>query len=366
MSNPRAERKGGPPDLERAFKYFVEKMLRGRSLDDAKDKEAKQGKFPDFGCFRDILLIEMKHFEADQRDRLNETYHSKVNAEEQPIFYGSRPIDFSKLSNGEEIKGAMVDKLAQTVQTHLRKANSQFRDYRSRNPRKNAVNVCVFLNSQLDEFSPEVVLHSIHRKMKASGDGPRYPYIDAVIYISEKHFQILADGRMAFAVSIYEGWGTIVAPWKDGFVNRLVEAWSHFRSGGGPIPGEYGGPGFSAIEDIPDEMARSDGWRLAYKRDPYLRGISKQRLIVYFNRCVALNSRAFIKGDWPKPPHAEIALGMQRFTEVLEEINARGMDMRAFNYSALSVEELVEVHRDLPAELVEMLSSRHKKPGEAE
>ncbi|MBK3662551.1 hypothetical protein JJE66_15005 [Bradyrhizobium diazoefficiens] len=162
-----AERHGGPPDLQTAFTQFVLKVLRGRSLDDYKDAEARLGKFPDFACFRDLILLEMKHLEAEQTDRLNEVYQSKVDQAEAPVFYGSRSIDrdLERLSNAQEIRAALSNKLSETISTVLRKANSQFRDYRARNPRKNSFSVCVLLNSQIPEFSPQVVLHSIHRKM---------------------------------------------------------------------------------------------------------------------------------------------------------------------------------------------------------
>jgi hypothetical protein len=304
----------------------------------------------------------MKHLEKDQQERLNETYQSNVKPEENPIFYGSRPMNFSRLSNGEQIKSALADKLSKTIETQLGKANKQFRDYRSRNARKNAINVCVVLNAKLDEFSPQIVMHSVHRKMKGSDGAPRFPYIDAVIYITEKHYQVLSDGRMAFAIGIYDGWGTIVDPWKDAFVKLLVDRWSNFRTGDVPVEGKFDGPQFDAVEDIPETMSRSDAWRLAYKRDPFLQRLTKQELIVYFNRCVALNSLTFIKGTWTKPSHEETARGMQRFTEVLEEINAREMDMREFSYNSLSPDDLQAVHDGLPAELVELLSSRHVKP----
>lgn len=68
------ERNGGPPDLPTAFAHFVVHHLRGRSLDDNKDEEAKLGKLPDFACSRDLVLIEMKHLEADHNERINEAY----------------------------------------------------------------------------------------------------------------------------------------------------------------------------------------------------------------------------------------------------------------------------------------------------
>ncbi|WP_027526122.1 hypothetical protein [Bradyrhizobium sp. Ec3.3] len=113
---------GGPPDLQAAFTQFVRKVLRGRSLDDQKDVEARLGKFPDFACFRDLILLEMKHLEAEQTDRLNEVYQSKVDPAEAPVFYGSRSIDkdLDKLSNVEDIRAALSNNLSQTIETVLR------------------------------------------------------------------------------------------------------------------------------------------------------------------------------------------------------------------------------------------------------
>lgn len=106
------ERHGGPPDLQAAFTQFVVKVLRGRSLDDQRDVEARLGKFPDFACFRDLILLEMKHLEAEQTDRLNEVYQSKADPAEAPVFYGSRSIDkdldkLSTTANEQRLEGTL-------------------------------------------------------------------------------------------------------------------------------------------------------------------------------------------------------------------------------------------------------------------
>jgi hypothetical protein len=128
------ERSGGPPDLPAAFAHFVVRHLRGRFLDDNKDEEAKLGKFPDFACYRDLVLIEMKHLETVQNERINETYKSRVPADEVPFYYGRRRIDLNQFSNGREIASAIISKLARSLETHLSRANNQFEDYRKRNP----------------------------------------------------------------------------------------------------------------------------------------------------------------------------------------------------------------------------------------
>jgi len=291
----------------------------------------------------------------DTNERVNDTYTNKVLPDEEPVFYGTRRVDFDKLSNGEEIRSAILNKLTQTIETQLRKANRQFGEYRVRNPRKNSLSVCLLLNSQIDEFSPDVVVHSLHRKMKPTDDGVRFPHIDAVIYISEKHFQQLPDGRIAFAIIAVIGVPAIEHRWKAELVDLVTQKWSEFRTGAGPVSGRS--DQFESVDDIPDTMRRHEARKLAYERNPYLRTKTHQQLKVYFQRCVALNSLAFIKGSWPKPNQEETGHRMRLFTDALNEINCRKLDMRQFDPRTLSREERLEVYAGLPEELVEMLTN---------
>jgi hypothetical protein len=349
------ERRGGPPDLQKAFEHFVVRHLKGRLLDDRKDEEAKLGKFPDFACFRDLVLIEMKHLESGQNDRVNDTYRNKVIPEEEPIFYGTRRIDLDKLSNGDDIRSAILNKLTRTVETHLNKANQQFGEYRARNRRKNSVSVCLLLNSRIDEFSPDVVMHAVHRKIKPTEAGLRFPHIDAVIYISEKHYQRLADGRVAFAIVTVIGVPAIEQSWKMGLVDLVSQKWSQFRTSAAPVAGHP--DQFNSVDDIPESMSRHEAWKLAYKHNPYLRTLSDQQLKLHFHRCVAVNSLSFLKGKWTKPTQNQTATGIRQFDDAISEINSRGLDMRQFNPRDLSEQERQAIYTDLPAELVRLLST---------
>jgi hypothetical protein len=347
----RIERPGGPPDLQATFRQFVVRNLNGRALDDQKDEEARLGKFPDFACFRDLVLIEMKHLEADQTDRVNDTYKRRVVPEEEPLFYGSRRIDLDKLSNGADIKSAILNKLSQTLESQLRKANRQFEEYRRRNPRKNSVSIGLVLNSQIDAFSPDVVMHALHRKMKLTGEGLRFPSIDGVIYISEKHFQQLPDGRAAFAIVTLIGVPAVEEHWKMPIVDLVARRWSEFRTGASPAEGNV--KGFQSVEDIPDRMARHEIWKLAYRRNPYLRTLTERQLKLHFHRCVALNSLSFLKGGWTKPSHEETAAHLRLFDDAIGEINRRGLDMRQFDREGLSDGD--QVYAGMPEELVQIL-----------
>lgn len=126
------------------------------------------------------MLIEIKHIETEQNERINKTFKSRVRPDEQPFFYSIRRTNFSEFSNRDEIGSAVLSKLGRTIETHLSKAGDQFEDYRRRNPRKNSVSICLLLNSRIDEFSPDVVLYAVQQKLRSSGDSSslkKYPIL---------------------------------------------------------------------------------------------------------------------------------------------------------------------------------------------
>jgi hypothetical protein len=167
------ERRGGSPGLQAAFSKMVRACLNGPSLDDSKDLEASAGRFPDFACFRDLLLIEMKHLETEQSDRINQVFQANVDESEMPRFYASRDGQhiFDKISNSEEVKAAIANKLLRTIEGVLSSANEQFASYRSRHFRKNSISLCVILNSTLREFNPDLVNHALFRKIRNNKRG---------------------------------------------------------------------------------------------------------------------------------------------------------------------------------------------------
>jgi hypothetical protein len=364
----RLERSGGPPDLQMAFKILIQRHMCGRALDENHAKEGAEGQFPDFACFGDRVLIEMKHLETDQKDRVNKIFETKIQPAERPMFFGEIAAHhiIDSVSNGQAIKQEIASRLGKTIEQLLSKANAQFQSYRSRHPRKNSVNICVILNSRVQEFSPAVVVHAIHGKIKtARPDEPRFPHIDAILYFSEKHFRILPDGRAGCAVSIFELVGAENHPWKKQFIERIVDAWSRMRTGSSVV--EAADPyGFEVIQDIPDSLRRYEAWMLEYQRNPYLSALSLERLRVSFQRAVAVNSLAFVKGSWPKPSKEKIAEGLRVFQHVVEETKRRGIDLRMLDPRLLSSKEREEVYAGLPLELARLLtgndpSSKTKK-----
>jgi hypothetical protein len=353
------ERTGGPPDLPAAFAHFVVHHLRGRALDDNKDAEAKLGKFPDFACYGVLVLIEMKHLENAQNERINETYKSRVPAGEVPFYYGKRRLDLNQFSNGREIASAIISKLARTLETHLGKANDQFEEYRKRNPRKNSVSICLLLNSLIDEFSPDVVIYAVQQKLRQpSAAGLRFADIDAVLYVSEKHAQKLPDGRIAFAIAQIVCAPAIEQRWKMPIVERLLQSWSEFRTGDAAV---FGRPNqFESVVDVPPKMPHHESWKLSYRRNPYLRPLTDRQLMVHFHRCVGFS--ALLSHGSCQMPSMEEHLGYVRdFGDAIEEINHRGIDLRQLAPAGLTPQERAQAYAGLPPDLIEILSRQARE-----
>jgi len=267
-----------------------------------------------------------------------------------------------KISNAEAVNTAIFAKLSRSIEGILRKSNRQFASYRGRHPRKNTINVCVLLNSRLMEYTPEVVLRAIHSKMGGHQFGaPRFEAIDAVLYISEKHFIRLPDGRNAHLIATYEGFGVVMHGWKAPIINGIASLWSNFRTGGDPVPRD-GFPEVGMVEDIPDRMPRSDMWLLEYARNPYLKDLTTKQLHTHFWRLMALNSLTFVKGSWRKPSHEETMEVIQRFQHAIAETNRRGVDMRELDFKLLDDQQRTVVLAGLPVELVDILQGRGGSP----
>ena len=327
----RVERHGGAPDLEKEFTTFIRRRLGGTLLDESQDRHSTQGKFPDFECFRGLLVIEMKHLESDQSEKLRDVLRRGIATEDRPFFYGHWDADriLARVSNGQKIKRDAASKLARMIETDLRQADDQFGSYRQRSQRKNFVSVCTILNSKIAEFSPDVVLWAVHQKMRSLTGGlhPRFQEIDAVLYISEKHFTRLPDGRIAHPIGVFHSATILQNSWKREVVEMLVSRWTNWRTSGAPIDVALDAHPFNVVEDVPDAMKRHDYWRLEYRRNPYFKELSDPQLRCYFRECIEAFSGSSLNRKSSLPIESRMRT-IRRFTHLIEEINHRGIDLR--------------------------------------
>jgi hypothetical protein len=176
-----------------------------------------------------------------------------------------------------------------------------------------------------------------------------------VLYISEKHAQKLPDGRIAFAIAQIVCAPAIEQHWKIAIVDRITQRWSEFRTGDAAVSGHPNG--FESVIDVPPQMPRHEAWKLAYRRNPYLRSLTDRDLMVQFHRCVGF-SALLTHGSWPMPSMDEHLGYVRKFGDAIEEINHRGIDLRQFAPQGLTPEERAQAYAGLPQELVDRLSRK--------
>lgn len=353
----RFERTGGPPDLEASFKEFALYRLRGSSLDDNAPVLSAKGKFPDFECFGGLLRIEVKTLMTSQRDRINETVQNKVDPNEWPIFYGSRRVDVSSLglSNAEEITRALNSKLGRTIETILKNANKQFKDYAVISPRQNTLNVCVLLNSSLLEYDPRSTAWLIRKRMLEGGNEPRFSYIDASLFISEKH--VLKDvTEPTFVQILVEGYGVDQNLWKSELLNLILNRWSLYRTGTAAYSMEMAALRTVEIHDIPNRMTRNQKWVLDYERHPYLSNTTLDDLRRLLARTIVMFHWGFVKGNWVAPPTERSIEYFRLFSDITCEANRRALDAREWSPNTIPLSYIVmAMPPDLPQSVREDL-----------
>ncbi|MBF0192858.1 MAG: hypothetical protein HQL99_17230, partial [Magnetococcales bacterium] len=91
---------------------------------------------------------------------------------------------------------------------------------------------------------------------------------------------------------------------------------------------------FTAMQDIPSQMPRHNEWRLFYHRNPYMRCWSIEDLRDCWDEVLIITSLEFIIHSPFKPGRNVVAISMEKFTHLLEEIAFRGLTLLKFKYES--------------------------------
>ena len=112
------------------------------------------------------------------------------------MFFGSVPMEaaFKNMDDADALRRTALDRLGRTIVTHLKKANDQLARHSADYSRQNRANVMVLINEDHPEYDPQTVGWLVQREFAREDErGVRYPSIDAVLYLTERHGQV-ADG----------------------------------------------------------------------------------------------------------------------------------------------------------------------------
>lgn len=332
----RIERRGKVRPLTPRFMCFLRSALSSVALDDTQDSTQRR---PDFSCWHDLLVIEVKSLEEDATRRMSNLTEELEKREDWPTFLGEWPVDSVvhnlKEEDQESVKGKIYERIGRTIKSHLKTASKQLAAYAEDNPRTSQVRVVVLINEDWEVYHPNLVSLIIQEALaRQEEDDPKYKSIDAVLYMTERHGK--PDGNnIAHPAVILPGPVMENCPWKNSVIDFLAQRWCHWEGARyievGPDGAEDIINEFTTIEHIPDQMRRQDAWRLAYRRNPYMRSWAYEKIRDHWDDVDVISLFASMKDSPIKLSEAGITKLHEQFAHLLDEIAHRGLPMERFD-----------------------------------
>lgn len=327
----RIERTGAVTPLTPRVDRFLREALKGKSLDDLQHPSLLRA---DYSCLNGVLAIELKTLEEDASERMENLTEELRQRPDWPLFLGSAPMDsfLKNLPDEEQVRLQVIDRLGRAIVNHLKKANKQLAAHTVSFPRKNTLRVMFLINEDHEIYDPDVVAYVLHHALRRSKDGvPLYQHLDAVIFMTERRATKFGE-RLAFPVLSVEGFDVERAAWKATILDYVLRCWGEWNQN--PMfsmaPGDLR---FSTIDHIPDSAPRHERWRTDYRRNPYLRAVSKEELRDRFDEAICMTMLFGIKGAPIKLPMDGMMAATELFTHVMMEMAERAIPATDFQHS---------------------------------
>jgi hypothetical protein len=178
----------------------------------------------------------------------------------------------------------------------------------------------------------------------------RYPHIDTVIFISERH-ATAHHGQIAFPVVCVDGYSMIKDPWKDNIIEMFTKRWAKWNDAE-LHHSDLQSQKFRAVDHIPEQMKRYELWQLEYKRRPYMASFTAEQLRERLDEIICVASLRFIKDSPLKPNDNTVQWSLSSMSHVTLEMGWRGIPITQFMYDAKRL-AAAAVRLNLPRDVVD-------------
>ena len=328
----RIERTGPVQPLTPRVERFIREALSGYSLDESQGSDELRA---DYVCMRGLAVIELKTLEDDGKERVDNLVDQLRKRPDWPMFLGSAPLQ-SFIQNTDDPDGLgkrVLERIGRGITRPLQKANRQLEAHEKNFPRKSLVKVLILVNEDHETYDPHTVSYVLwHAVRREEADGqPRFTHVDAVIYFTERHATVIQN-LLTFPVTVVEGAGTYDAPWKASVMEFIQQRWIAFCG----FPESSAQPeisDFSTIDHIPLQAPRHKRWRTDYRRNPYMKSLTKEQLRDAFDEIALVSTLSFLKDPPVMMPKLKTAEAMEHFTHMMLEMADRAMPVTEFQNS---------------------------------
>jgi len=327
----RIERTGAVERLTPRVEKFLRDRLRGISLDEVHSPQLTR---IDYSCLKGLVAVELKTLEGDPSERTNNFVETLRERDDFPTFFGEVPLEaaFKNMNEPDKLRLAAMDRVGRTIVTHMKKADDQLARHSADYPRRTSLRLLLLINEDHPEYDPETVAWIVRREFaRTTEHGPRYSNIDAVLFLTERHGQVIHD-LLAFPISAIHGPATVTQPWKENVLDYVCEAWARWQNRSSFVFDPEATASFETIEHISDEMPHHEMWRVQYRRRPYLRGLTDDQLRDDFDEVMLITTLWGLKGS-PMKFGMDVAMAaMERFGHIQIEMHDRALPMERFDH----------------------------------
>ena len=253
-----------------------------------------------------------------------------------------------RLPESDKIRTRIISSVTRSIEAVVEKANRQIRATKETFGLPDAGGLLFILNDAVDVLSPDLIVYRVRRALnKRTPDGElRFPHVSAVLVIGGAHFSQMNPEMKGLPILLIPN-AVPEAARVEEFVRELNEKWAAFEKK--PLI-------HVETEDIPklgfrrfSEEAKEPRWpmkrheylSLLYRRRPYLRQLSEDKLLEFGAKALEEVGSRFIKGA-PKTPMAEMEPMMIRWGHFLDEAQHRALDLRKLMEKADGLGERLE------------------------
>lgn len=316
----RIERTGGAKPLTPRVVAFLQEKLGGISLDELEGDVRRR---VDYVCLNGELAVEIKTLEEDGSGRMDNLYEELRAREDWPVFLGSAPLEafVTNTTDPEQVRRRILDRIGRAILNHLKKAEKQLAAHTKDHPHEKLVRLLILVNEDHEIYEPETVAYVLWHAVRRRDAGKlQFPHVDGVIYLTERHASVVAN-RLAFPIVSIEGQAIAEALWKRPVLNRVVEEWASHANV--PLFEAESARNFATIDAVPDEMPLHEAWRLAYRRNPYMRTWSEEKIRDRFDEVTLVTLLAGLKAPPIQLPQEALMTSMEMFTHLTLELGER-------------------------------------------
>ena len=357
----RIERTGQVEALTPQVVRFLTEALGGVGLDNIQSPETRR---IDYSCLRGLLAVELKSLEDAGKERLGNLTDELRQREDWPLFLGSAPMEsfIRNMTDPEGIQRRVLDRIGRNFLNHLRKANKQLGAHGHNFPRKNIVRLLLFVNEDHEVFDPHTVSYILwHAVRRKDGDRPLYGNVDGILYLTQRHATV-QNNKVTFPIVTIEGIGCYHDQWKGDVLDFVAMRWAAWNGYGEAVsrvePDEVSQ--FATIDHIPEKAPRSERWRTEYKRTPYLRVLSIEKLRDRFDEMATLNALSMLKKSPVNFTEEQKINLIRQFGDFMQELGDRGIPITAFPHT--DEREAAAVRRlDLPEHIIAFLAKVRRR-----